>query len=161
MTTVPSINLLSRADLVRLVANVAAKEALWRPRVVLPSGTERWWTQLSTDPEVDVWLLSWVPGQATDLHDHGDSAAAFSVVQGILTELRLARPSQISYYRREPGSVAWVAPGVIHDVHGAGVEPAVSIHAYSPALQRMTYYDAAGRAVRTVRTSSPEEEKPR
>jgi hypothetical protein len=46
----------------------------------------------------------------------------------------------------------------VHDVHGDGSEPAVSIHAYSPALQRMTYYDRSGHAVRTVQTSTPEED---
>lgn len=59
------------------------------------------------------------------------------------------------------GSVTWLAPGIIHDVRGAGRRPAVSIHAYSPPLSRMNYY-ADGRdglhVVRSVQTHEPEEE---
>ena len=32
------------------------------------------------------WLLSWLPGQGTGLHDHGGSAGAFAVVRGTLHE---------------------------------------------------------------------------
>src|SRR3712207_8332217 len=33
-----------------------------------------------------VWLLSWLPGQGTGLHDHGGSAGALAVVRGTLSE---------------------------------------------------------------------------
>jgi predicted metal-dependent enzyme (double-stranded beta helix superfamily) len=158
MPASPSAPALSLEVLTALVRRIAADQSLWHPRLVLPSGADRWWTRLSADADADVWLLSWLPGQFTDLHDHGDSAAAFAVVQGELTELRLDRAGEAAAHRRVPGSVTWVAPGVIHDVHGDGAGPAVSIHAYSPALERMTYYDRSGRAVRTVQTSAPEED---
>ena len=35
---------------------------------------------------VQIWVLSWLPGQGTPLHDHGRSAGAFAVVRGVLTE---------------------------------------------------------------------------
>lgn len=158
MTTGTFRRALSLADLTELVRTVAADEALWRPRLIIPDGVERWWTRLWGHGPVDVWLLSWLPGQSTDLHDHGESAAAFAVVQGELTELRPEHRGAVASYRRTPGAVTWVAPGVVHDVHGAGTEPAVSIHAYSPRLERMTYYDVVGRALRTVQTSEPDEE---
>ena len=41
-------------------------------------------TAIST--EAEIWLLSWVPGQGTALHDHGLSAGAFAVAQGTLIE---------------------------------------------------------------------------
>jgi hypothetical protein len=47
---------------------------------------------------------------------------------------------------------------VVHDVHGTGTGPAVSIHAYSPPLTRMNYYDRTGtRVIRTVHSSDPEQ----
>lgn len=73
---------LDLAALTGLVREIAVDEASWRPRLQLPDRRSRWWTRLWTDPDVDVWLLSWLPGPATDLHDHGDSAAAFAVVAG-------------------------------------------------------------------------------
>ena len=144
-----------------LVASIAADPAAWQPRVRLPRRNEqRWWTCLSANALVDVWLLSWLPGQATDLHDHGRSAAAFVVVRGKLAEVRVDAGGRWSRHARETGDRTSMPPGLVHDVHGAGVGPAVSIHAYSPPLRCMTFYDrdADGRlcAVRSVATEEPE-----
>jgi predicted metal-dependent enzyme (double-stranded beta helix superfamily) len=153
---------LDLADLTALVRAVAADPSIWEPKLQLPHGTERWWTRLSSDSRVDVWLLSWLPGHTTDLHDHGDSAAAFTVVRGRLAESRVDRYGRRTSIVRKPGPVAWLAPGILHDVRGAGIEPAVSIHAYSRPLTRMNYYAADDRGrlriVRSVETHEPEEE---
>jgi hypothetical protein len=62
----------------------------WQPHVRLPDlNGQRWWTRLSAESDADVWLLSWLPGQATELHDHGPSAAAFAVVRGEPAEVRV------------------------------------------------------------------------
>jgi hypothetical membrane protein len=37
----------------------------------------------------EVWVISWLPGQATGFHDHGGSAGAFAVVWGTLMECRV------------------------------------------------------------------------
>jgi predicted metal-dependent enzyme (double-stranded beta helix superfamily) len=68
----------------------------------LPDGKDRWWTLLSTNEDVDVWLLSWRPGQATDLHDHGSSAAAFTVIRGELNEVRIDPYGQATAARPAP-----------------------------------------------------------
>lgn len=47
---------------------------------------ERWYARITGDAEHEVWLLTWLPGQGTDLHDHGGCAGAFLVVSGALTE---------------------------------------------------------------------------
>jgi mannose-6-phosphate isomerase-like protein (cupin superfamily) len=148
---------LNLAELSTLVREIAADESFWRPRLRLPRTATRNWTRLWTDPDVDVWLLCRLPDQATDLHDHGTSAAAFTVVSGRLTETRLEAGRPV-VQQREPGTTVWVAPGVVHDVRGAGSAPTVSIHAYSAPLSRMTYYEPPGRALRTVETTQPEEE---
>ena len=46
----------------------------------------RWYARLAITDDHEAWLLSWLPGQSTDLHDHGGSAGAFAVVSGTLTE---------------------------------------------------------------------------
>jgi predicted metal-dependent enzyme (double-stranded beta helix superfamily) len=144
------------ADVVRWIA---ADETQWAHRVRAP-GSDRWWTRLYADWALDVWLLTWLPGQFTDLHDHGDSAAAFAVARGELEEARLtfAGGRQISKCSGEP---TLVDVGVVHDVRAIGDELAVSIHAYSPPLTRMTYYDADDgglQVVRYVETNEPEQE---
>ena len=152
-------NSLPLADLVATVAEVAANEHLWKPLVTIPApGRDRWWTRIRADQNVDVWLLTWLPGHTTELHDHGPSAAAFTVVSGKLHERRAHWPAKPTARVLEPGSVAWISPGTAHDVTGTGSVPAISIHAYSPPLTEMNFFDSKGRVVRSVVSSEPEEE---
>jgi len=152
---------LSLTELAALVRAYADDPDSWRPVLRYPApGADRWWTRLESAEGVDVWLLSWLPGHTTEFHDHGDSAAAFTVVEGGLTELRATRAGDTQRHRRRTGSVATVPVGEIHDVIAEG-SVAVSIHAYSPPLEAMTYYTpspAGGLDVlETVVTDDPEE----
>jgi mannose-6-phosphate isomerase-like protein (cupin superfamily) len=157
-----TLGVLTRADLITLVREVSEDPGRWQSHVRIPAGVDRWWTRLSADCDVDLWLLSWLPGHTTELHDHGSSAAAFAVVRGRLVEIRADSRGRQTSFARRPGQVTWLAPGAIHDVRGSGDEPAVSIHAYSPPLQQMNYYGAdetgALHVVRSVHTTEPEEE---
>ena len=172
MTPVADSTLLRNLDrssslehLTTLVRRVAADTAAWQPRLRLPEGTERWWTLLFADEHADVWLQSWRPGHTTDLHDHGTSAAAFTVVRGLLDEIRVDDRGRPTSLARRPGSVIWLAPGVVHDVRGGGAGPAVSIHGYAPPLTHMNYFAPDGReglrVVRTVATFEPEQDASR
>lgn len=163
---IPSSIVRQPLDLSRLVAvvrGVAADQHRWTSRIRYGSTGQRWWTQLSADADVDIWLLTWLPGHTTDLHDHGDSAAAFVVVRGRLQEVRAERSGATTNTVAPAGTTTWVAPGVIHDVRALD-QPAVSIHAYSPPLTRMTQYNRrAGtlRPTRTVYSAEPEQESQR
>ena len=149
---------LTLGELTALVTAVGAAPHFWRSRLEIPApGADRWWTRLHAGSDVDVWLLSWLPGQTTELHDHGPSRAAFTVVQGRLAEDRVHLDRR-RHHVRPAGAVTAIPLGVRHDVTGAGEGPAVSVHAYSPPLTQMNYYDQAGRLVRSVRTHEPEEE---
>jgi hypothetical protein len=78
---------------------------------LLPEGgmpdSERWFTRIHGDGELDVWLISWVPGRATELHDHGGSAGcmtwcgrpALSQAPPMLLG-RYSRPSACMHTRR-------------------------------------------------------------
>ena len=147
-------------ELVGLVRTFAEDPDLWLPRIRF-SAQNRWWTRLHADDRSDVWLLTWLQDQTTELHDHGDSTAAFTVVQGALEEVRHDRGRLASAGLR-PGRTQWVAPGIVHDVRNVGVLPAVSIHAYSPPLTSMTYYRQTGTElapIRTVEGREPESNK--
>jgi hypothetical protein len=141
-------------DLAVLVRSLAAQRALWVPKLKFTES--RYWTRLPAPAGVDVWLLTWLPEQGTELHDHGESSAAFTVVAGILTELRADHQGRVSTVELGIGGVRTVEPGIVHDVNNNGELPAVSIHAYSPKLERMTYYELAdagpGRVLIPTRT---------
>jgi mannose-6-phosphate isomerase-like protein (cupin superfamily) len=139
--------------LVDIVRGIAERPSLWKHRVQFTSAN-RWWTQLIRDENVDVWLLSWLTTQETEFHDHGGSAAAFTVVQGALAESRIGSYGAVdlSHVEASSGSVQWVGPGVIHDVSNPFAQPAVSIHAYSPPLSSMTYYGRTPDGPKPIRT---------
>ncbi|MGQ5264664.1 cysteine dioxygenase [Micromonospora sp. ZYX-F-536] len=103
---------------------------------------ERWYARLAIGDDHEVWALSWLPGQGTDLHDHGGSAGAFRVVDGALTEETVAggrlRPRLL-----DAGAGRRFGPRHVHVVTNRGTEPAISVHVYRPALVRMTRYHLA------------------
>jgi quercetin dioxygenase-like cupin family protein len=86
--------------------------------------------------------MSWLPGQETDHHDHGNATGAFTVVSGVLTEHVLHRGTTLSL---ATGQSRVFGPGYAHQVRNVGPDPAISLHVY--------------RAVRTMRVigDRPEE----
>jgi hypothetical protein len=150
--------ILSLSDLAALTQAVAAAPARWQPHVQFGEAS-RHWSRLPSPAGVDLWLLTWLSEQSTDLHDHGRSAAALTVVQGTLTELRADRTGALSSATLTAPATQLVAPGVTHDVLNRAPEPAISIHAYSPPLTEMTFWTAGThgmRPLRRIRTSEPE-----
>ncbi len=99
----------------------------------------RWYARLAADDDREVWALSWLPGQGTDLHDHGGSAGAFLVVAGTLTEETVGG-GRLRPHRLAAGAGRRFGARHVHTVTNRGDRPAVSVHAYQPALRRMTRY---------------------
>lgn len=162
MSTDTTSRTLDVDQLSALTRSLAAQPDLWQPLVRFQD-SGRWWTRLDAPAGVDVWLLTWLPSQGTELHDHGASAAAFTIVAGTLTEVRPTRDGALVPQQFPADRTQTVDPGERHDVLNTGTEPAVSIHAYSPPLTRMTYWATApdGTLVpsRTVDTDEPESDK--
>ncbi|WP_250638187.1 hypothetical protein [Rhodococcus sp. WB1] len=82
----------TRADLTFLALRIANDPGRWMP-IVRFDEQQRWYTRLAVADNHEVWLLSWLPGQRTEIHDHGDSAGAFAVAQGVLTETTVCTPA--------------------------------------------------------------------
>jgi Cysteine dioxygenase type I len=90
-------------------------------------------------PDYDVWLLRWPPATRVTPHDHGDSAGAFAVVNGELIELRW-HGSVPACRLVIAGETVPVERGVVHDVVATN-RVAYSVHAYSPPLEVMSFYE--------------------
>jgi predicted metal-dependent enzyme (double-stranded beta helix superfamily) len=136
--------LLGAGQLAEVVRRHAASPAEWLTRVRLnPDG--RWYERIHLDGSYEVWVISWLPGQATGFHDHGGSSGAFAVVWGTLVEHRMAGPAAPGQMTAKPvgaGDARSFGPRYIHDVRNAATSAvAVSVHAYSPPLPEMTRYD--------------------
>jgi len=153
--------------------------------VVPPGGVptdDRWFARLHGDDEVDIWLISWVPGHRTELHDHGGSLGALTLLSGSLDEFRWDG-ERLRCRRLEAGDQAGFPLGWVHDVvwapTGSGPSvtspavtslaetlgpetqaPSLSVHAYSLPLTVMSYYEVTDqhrlRRKRTELTDQPE-----
>jgi rhodanese-related sulfurtransferase/mannose-6-phosphate isomerase-like protein (cupin superfamily) len=100
----------------------------------------RWYERLYHGPDHDIWVISWLPGQAIGFHDHGASSGAFVVATGILEEHRISERPRVLH----PGKPSVFGPDSTHDVRNVSLAPAISIHAYSPPLNEMNEYDLDG-----------------
>ncbi|HST50313.1 cysteine dioxygenase [Jatrophihabitans sp.] len=150
-------------------ATFAAAEVRGGRYLVAYDQAHRWHQRLYRDRRLDLWLISWLPSQGTQLHDHGGSAGAFTVLTGTLAEA-IARPAgpgsgpALLERRREAGSGVAFGAHYVHDVRNLSGSPAVSVHAYSPPLASMNFYDLDAtdglRLLASVPTDDPEPELP-
>ncbi|GAA4529962.1 cysteine dioxygenase [Amycolatopsis samaneae] len=95
---------------------------------------QRWWARLALTDGVELWLLSWLPGQHTKPHDHGGASGSFTVLQGELGEEYRYPGGPIRRRTHVAGEGIGFGAGRAHQVTGLGTEPAASVHAYSPPL---------------------------
>jgi len=140
-----------------LAVALSVRTDLWEPRIGFRAES-RWTALLEPDdvrPYLDpslhaelddaqIWLLTWLPGQGTPLHDHGSSAGAFAVARGTLTERVVAtggpgRPRETEA-DLPAGRLRFFGPHYVHQVTNRHAEPAVSVHVYAPRLTVMHTY---------------------
>ncbi|MBL1077363.1 cysteine dioxygenase [Nocardia sp. 2] len=163
------------ADLLRLTDEGAEDVLAGRYDHLLPPDglwptEKRWAARLIADEEVDLWLISWVPEKSTELHDHAGSLGALTVLSGALNEFRW-NGTELRRRTLAAGDQASFPLGWVHDVVRAPAEeaglvgpldPTLSVHAYSPPLTAMSYYEVTGhgtlRRTRSVLTDQPEGE---
>jgi hypothetical protein len=176
LRAVPGPTRLRLADLLHITDRTADDVVSGRYDHVVPPGgvptDDRWFARLHGDDEVDVWLISWVPGHRTELHDHGGSLGALTLLSGSLDEFRWDGET-LRCRRLKAGDQAAFPLGWVHDVVWAPTslgpavtspavtqQPSLSVHAYSPPLTVMSYYDVNDqnrlRRKRTELTDQPE-----
>src|SRR4051812_43601107 len=126
-----------RLDPLALATRYAAEPEQW-PVAPRFNPVNRWYRRLHVADDHEVWLLTWLPGQGTDLHDHGGSTGAFHVFAGTLTEDTVTTPAggPARLLGRELGEGAGRRVGSrdIHRVTNRPSRPARSIHVHRPAL---------------------------
>jgi predicted metal-dependent enzyme (double-stranded beta helix superfamily) len=135
---VPSGNL-NVAQLDTLVQAIVAHPELWQP-LTMQATDRRRYRLLYEDDRIDVWVLSWMPGQGTGFHDHEISGVGLAVAQGMIVERQMLLPSGATRLELRVGDTRQGPPGYIHSVAWGEGAPAVSIHAYSPPLMKVGQY---------------------
>jgi quercetin dioxygenase-like cupin family protein len=131
----------------------AVREHDWR-HLIRHDPTERTYELLHRDDDVEIYLIGWMPGHDTGFHDHDDSAAAITVLEGSITEERLALDGTVKR-TLQTGDTVTIAREAIHRVRHSGQRPATTLHAYSPPLQRVGTYeiDKSGALLRHPRNA--------
>lgn len=147
---------LSPNELRTITSHLAGQEDLWRPQVVHDPDT-RWRSQLLWSPQVEIWLIGWGTGQGVELHDHGGASGAFSVCEGALDVRhgsRLRPQYQMQQRTLHRGDSVTFDGAHVHEVANHSATPATTIHAYSPALTTMDFYDMVAGELLMVRRAA-------
>jgi predicted metal-dependent enzyme (double-stranded beta helix superfamily) len=157
-STALSTRKLSQLRLGELAQSAVEAEHSWRP-VVRFRAPERWFHRLDLTEDYEIWLLSWLPGQHTGFHDHGDAHGAFAVADGELRET-LATPGGRRIVERvaRHRSLTRFGGRHLHDVGNVTLEPAVSVHVYSPPLSDMRRYQMTAAGLELTGTDRAEQD---
>ncbi|MBB5155367.1 cysteine dioxygenase [Saccharopolyspora phatthalungensis] len=108
--------------------------------IVRVDDEQRWWAKLALTAGVELWLLTWAPGQGTEPHDHGGASGSFSVLFGALREDYRYPAGPIRTVHHDVGSSVGFGSGRAHQVRNVSSVNSASVHAYSPPLLPVRYY---------------------
>jgi predicted metal-dependent enzyme (double-stranded beta helix superfamily) len=153
-------SVLTPQQLAAEVRRLTSAPAEWVARVRLdPEG--RWYEQIKVNEALELWLISWLPGQSTGFHDHGGANGAFGVVWGELDEHMVApvgTPGGSVVRTVGAGLVRPFGKRHVHDVRNSSeTSVAVSVHAYSPPLSAMTRYNLTDGGLVPIRTEGTDD----
>lgn len=144
--TLPATDATATSGPTSLAMSLAAHPERWLPLLGYRGDTHAY-RLLDGGCDHEVWVLSWLPGQGTELHDHGPASGAFAVAAGTLTECVVTSPhggDPVAVTRElGTGRVRAFGPYYGHQVSNTGAVPAVSVHVY--AQPRPTDTAACGR----------------
>ena len=104
----------------------------------------------------EAWVISWPPGGAIELHDHGGSSGAVVVAEGELVETAVAENWRGTLGTTRTVLPAWASVTFdrthVHEIVNMGPDLAISVHVYAPRLTAMTYYEYSHGLVETRAT---------
>lgn len=104
---------------------------------------------LHRGPSYEALLVCWRPGQASPIHDHGGSSCAFRIVHGVGSEsvftLDADRLRPLEERTHATGTVTSSRDEEIHELVNRQAFDLVTIHLYSPALDRLRTYSRVPR----------------
>ncbi|GLZ35383.1 cysteine dioxygenase [Lentzea sp. NBRC 105346] len=130
----PERDLWTPRELRELTATVATELTTPLLEILDYVPEQRWWQRLGLTEGVELWLLSWLPGQGTEPHDHGGAAGSFTVLTGELTEDYRYPSGPVRTVTRVTGDAIGFGSGRAHQVRNLGTRGAATVHAYSPPL---------------------------
>jgi hypothetical protein len=143
-----------------LARRSAAELTAWTEETALPL-TERRYKLLERTSDYELWIIHWPQDIGLVLHDHGGSAGAFQVLSGVLEETSVVGGGAGLKRRRLARSEGKsFGPRYVHSVVNPEAPVASSVHAYSPPLTSMTFYEMSGSGLAVNRVETEWEGAP-
>ncbi len=141
-----SLARITRALLSDVVERIACRPDLWEPLVDdAPTGVH--WARLEVpEGDVEVFVVTWATFTDTRLHSHDGATSAFVPVRGVVTEIRPDERLRLVPRKFVPGVTGVLDGYDVHELQNEHVDVAVSIHAFSPRLRSVTWWERQGDA---------------
>jgi predicted metal-dependent enzyme (double-stranded beta helix superfamily) len=150
-------NALTTAELRQLAQSILDDPDTWLP-LVQADRDRRHYEIIRDDELVTAWVISWMDGHDTGYHDHDISAGAVAVASGKVVDERLRVGGAPETHVLAAGEVLSFEASEIHRVRHVAGEPAVTIHVYSPPLERGGAYVFAESGALLRRPQTADEE---
>lgn len=140
-------------ELVDIAEGLAGVAAEW-PRIA--GLAHRQCELMVASDTLEAWVITWPPGGSIELHDHGGSWGAVSVVAGELVETSVAQTysGELALRTRmlRQDSMIRIADHHLHDIANVSGAEALSVHVYAPRLTSMSYYRIDGATLEVSHT---------
>lgn len=134
-----------------VVTRVAADRTCWEPLVAAaPRGVA--WARVAVPEDVEVFVVTWPTFTETALHSHDGAASAFVTVRGVVTEVRPDDRGRLLPRKFAPGLVGTLGGEDVHELQNEHADLAVSVHAFTPRLRSVTYWERVADGLAPVRT---------
>ena len=93
--------------------------------------------------DYELFLICWMPGQISKIHNHSDNGCVFKILEGVMTEFRydtknLKLIEKIDYNNKTTEFIS--NETAYHKFGNLGITPSVSLHLYSPPLQKIRFF---------------------
>ncbi len=141
----------SPVELLRLAQDRAEEALAWHESLAQPLA-ERAYELVEWNDDHEIWVIHWPVGGHLELHDHGGSCGAFWVVAGTLQETSVNGRGSLQHHDLTAGGGAAFGPRYVHDVRNDAGSIATSVHAYSPPLAAMNFYEHSGSTLTRTRS---------
>ena len=125
------------------ISSTIVESGLWRDYVAVCEDYRDYRLVFEND-YIDIWVLSWLPGQETGFHDHEISEVGICVADGAIREHHMHVHADDTSHVIVPGQTQEGPFGYIHRVEHWEGDPAVSVHSYSPPLAWVGQYRESG-----------------
>ncbi len=95
--------------------------------------SKSWIDMLPDEHKFGLAILTWLPGQETDIHGHPKYGCLLMPLEGVLRESRFFNDGKVVQADYGPGMVSYIDNKLgVHRIRNIGPNTAVSLHVYSP-----------------------------